>query len=82
MTALTDAQRVLLQAANDGRLTVSGVRYYLDGVEVDTAAKWLASDLLADSLLFIPDVSKAAKYKQVRPTVRGLDALNHIEVDR
>jgi hypothetical protein len=81
MSAPTETHLDLLRAANIGHLTVSGVRYYVDGVEVDTAAKWAAIDMLAgDPLLFIPDVAQPAKHKLVRPTVRGLAVLDGTEV--
>lgn len=71
MTALTDTQLKLLQAANDGRLTVSGVRYCIDKDEVDTATQWAASDMLADGLLHILDTGPSVEHKPVRPTLRG-----------
>lgn len=72
----------LLDIANQGRLAVSGVRYYLNDVQVDADLGWVAADMVADGLLFIPDVARSAKQKTVRPTVRGLAVLDGTEAPR
>lgn len=81
MSAPTKAQLDLLRAADAGRLTVSGLRYYIDGVEVDTTAKWAATDMLdSGPLLFILVPAQPSKHKPVHPTVRGLAVLKAAEV--
>lgn len=79
MSALTGIQVELLAAADAStRLTVSGHRYYLDGVEVDEMLRQQAADMVADGLLFVPVWAKPGKYKPVHATARGLALLRQV----
>jgi hypothetical protein len=71
---ITDAQRALLQDAAAGRLTVSGIRFYRDGTQLDVTAGWVAYDLLGAGLLAKAD-QKPAKYARISLTDSGRHAL-------
>lgn len=72
MTALTDVQRDLVAAANEGRLTMSGHRFYINHELVDANTNWVAADLIVDGLLYLPDLSSPVKLRPVHATAKGL----------
>ena len=77
MSDFSDGQLLLLLAASRNELTISAAsRFYINNVEVEVGLKWLASDMLADGLLFLPTLTGPGKYRPVRPTAKAVDLLS------
>ena len=72
---MTGQQRNVLEAAAAGRLTVSGVRFYQDGIQLDVHAGWLVYDLLGSGLIARVESQRPGKYTQIIITDSGRQAL-------
>lgn len=71
---MNPAQLNLLRDAAAGRLTVSGVRFYRNGIQLDVNAGWVACDLLGAGLLVKADLWPG-KYTRIALSESGRQML-------
>lgn len=78
---MTGQQWNVLDAAAAGRLTVSGVRFYRDGIQLDVHAGWVAYDLLGAGLLARKVPERPGKYTPIVITESGRNALKAVTTE-
>ena len=78
---MTASARDVLEAAAAGRLTVSGMRFYQNGTQLDVHTGWLAYDLLGAGLLARKAAERPGKYTQIVITETGRNELTAVTTE-